>query len=250
MVFGFFKKNTLKTLENFYQNETQDLNNQHNRWMALAVNEKSYANSFLTKEVILYPIDHLSLNKKSTLKLIEIENGIIHQVFKDQKNIYSNEINDVLEIKKIKELFRFFIDSQIESEISFFTQTLNSGQTSLRQLEAEEQALEWIKLSFDLLNKAIIASLTDPEYLFQARLFIGINPQTNLHEIRLICFNLDITYILLSDTHLRVLIYNKKNYDEKAKLSPALSGDYAFRKKEIFDQLIGLLATVSKGIHL
>ena len=156
---------------------------------------------------------------------------------------------------EINLVFKLFFSVQEKSmnkdkrEIKYFTEKMNQSQFSARQVENEEKALEWVRVSFEMLTKAVLESLTNPEFLFQTTFFAGVNPKTNQHEIRLMTFNLDMTFLLLEDNNLRVLIYNKKPGDAESELKPALTGDYSFRKREIFDHFINLLSAISKGMH-
>ena len=246
MFFDAFKKSSFKTLESFYleQNHTDILSKYP--WMALAVNERSVAGSILTKELVL---TGKTKNLGISFQLAEIESGIVHHVFNGPKKIFSGEIKHDLEIKNTRMLFNNVLDALIEREIKNFTEGMKQSELSPRQLEAEDKALEWLKVSFEMLTKAILESLTNPDFLFQTTFFAGLNPKTGMQEMRLITFNLDMTFLLLPDRNLRVLVYNKKPGEELKDLKPALTGDYSLRKREIFDQFIHLLSVVSKGLH-
>jgi hypothetical protein len=247
MFFDFFKKNSFAQLESFYleQNHLEKLN--FYPWMALAINQRSIAQSLLTKELVLTPEN--SATPGISLQLAEVESGLVHHVFYGKKKIYSGEMKDELEIKNTKVLFNNLLDGVIEREIKFFTERMNRSEFSPRQLEAEEKALEWLRVSFEVLTKAMLKSLTNPEFLFQLTMFAGVNPKTKMHEIRMMAFNLDMTFLLLEDGNLRVIIYNKKPGENLADLKPALSGDYSFRKREMFDQFIKLLSVGAKGMQ-
>ena len=246
MFFDFLRKNSFAKLESFYleQNHAETL--ALYPWLALAINQRSISGSLLTKELVFTPKDLKT--PLISLQLAEVEKGLIHHAFYGQKKIYSGQIQQDLEIKNTRVLFNNILDSAIEREIKFFSEKMNQSEFSPRQLEAEEKALEWMRVSFDVLTKAVLESLTNPEFLFQTTFFAGINPKSNMREMRLITFNLDMTFLLLEDHNLRVLIYNKKP-GETSDLKPALTGDYSFRKREIFDQFISLLSVISKGMH-
>lgn len=217
-------------------------------WMALAINQRSISGSLLTKELVLTPKD-AKLNPGISFQIADVPDGLIHHVFSGPKKIYSGPITHDLEIKNTKVLFNNILDSGIEREIKHFSEMMNKSDFSPRQLEAEEKALEWLRVSFEVLTKAVLESLTNPDYLFQSTLFFGENPKTHKHEMRLMTFNLDMTFLLLDDNNLRVLIYNKRPNDPESELKPALTGDYSFRKREMFDHFINLLSAVSKGMQ-
>ncbi len=246
MFFNLFKKNSFAQLESFYLEEGHAHALEQTRWMALAINQRSLAGSVLTKELVLTPKEGAS---GISLQLAEVKSGLVHHVYHGKKSIYSSEMRDEAEIKNTRVLFNNLLDALIQKEIKHFAEAMNKSEFNSLQKEAEEKALEWIRVSFEILTKAIIESLTNPDYLFQTKLFMGVNPTTSKHEIRLITFNLDMTLILLDDHNLRVLIYNVKPSEEIKNLKPALSGDYSLRKREMFDHFIKLLSTLSKGMH-
>ena len=248
MFFDLFKKNPFQKLESFYiaHNHKETLSKYP--WMALAINQRTISGSVLTKEMILnsqYPKESLPLS----FQIAELEIGIAHYVFSGKEKIYCGKMTNDLEVLNTRVLFNNIFDSFIELELKKFMTTMNESHFNRNQLEAEEKALEWVRVSFEILIKAILESLTNPEYLFQTSLFVGINPKTMMHEMRLIMFNLDMTFLLLEDKNLRVIIYNILPGEKLGDRPPALSGDYSFRKREIFDQFINLLSVVSKGIH-
>ena len=250
MFFKLFKKNSFAQLESFYLEQTQLQSLENYPWMALAINERMLAGSMLTKELVLTSKDEAT--KGLSLQMAEVPEGVVHHVFHGKKTIYSAQMNqssNESEIINTRTLFNNLVDASIKKEITHFMEMMNKSEFNPRQLEAEEKALEWIKVSFEVLTKAIIESLTNPDYLFQTKIFMGVNPKTSRHEIRIITFNLDMTLLLLDDFNLRVLIYNIKPNENIQNLKPALSGDYSFRKREIFDQVITLISVISKGIH-
>jgi hypothetical protein len=223
-------------------------------WMALAVNKRSLSGSLLTKELVLTPNNNQKVPEPVlAFQIAELEIGIAHYVFEGKKYIFNTVIRDDVEEKNTKILFNNIMDNFLKNQINIFTTNLNKGEFNKGQLDAEEKALEWLKVSFSILTKAILESLTNPDFLFQATLFAGINPKTQMHEIRLMVFNLDMSFYLLDDKNLRVLIYNSKDIAEESGSNnygpPVLSGDYSFRKREIFDQMINLLSILSKGLH-
>lgn len=248
MLFDLFKKNSFPKLESFYIAHNHNETLSKYPWMALAINQRTLSGSMLTKELVLTPTD-LKVTPGVSLQLAEIEGGLAHHVFLGSKSIYSGEMKNEMEILNTRVLFNNILDSFIENEIKTFTKTMNESEFSPRQLEAEEKALEWMRVSFEMLTKAVLESLTNPEYLFQTTFFAGVNPKTGMHEMRLIAFNLDMTFLLLNDKNLRIMIYNQKPGEKLEDLKPALTGDYSYRKREMFDQFINLLSALSKGMH-
>lgn len=246
LFFNLFKKNSFAQLESFYLEEGSLHALEQFPWMALAINQRTLSESVLTKELVLTPKAEVS---GISLQMAEVKHGLVHHVYHGKKCIYSSEMKHADEIKNTRVLFNNLLDSFIQKEIKHFADSMNKSEFSPLQKDAEEKALEWIRVSFEILTKAIIESLTNPDYLFQTKLFMGINPSTSKHEIRLITFNLDMTLILLDDNNLRAIIYNVKPGEEIKNLKPALSGDYSLRKREMFDHFIKLLSALSKGLH-
>ncbi len=247
MLSNLFKKNSFAHLESFYLKENSHENMKNYTWLALAVNQRTLGESMLTKELVLS--NESPKSPKLALQLAELEKGILHNAFLGQKKIYSGQMREESEIKNTRVLFNNLLDAFIEKEIKFWAQSMNESEFSPRQLEAEDKAMEWMRVSFEVLTKAVIESLTNPDYLFQTTFFAGINPNSKRREMRLITFNLDMTFLLLDDKNLRVLIYNKKPDDKPEELKPALMGDYSFRKREMFDQFINLLSALRSGFH-
>ena len=247
MFFDLFKKNSYPVLESFYLALNHAERMSTYPWMALAINQRTISGSILTKELVLTPV--VATNPGVSLQLAELETGLVHHVYDASKRVFTGEIKNELEIKNTRVLFNNVLDSFIEREIKYFTEQMNKSTFSPRQMENEEKALEWTRVTFEILTKAVLESLTNPEYLFQTTFFAGINPKSGRHEMRLITFNLDMTFLMLDDNNLRVLIYNIKPGEKTENLKPALTGDYSYRKREIFDQFINLLSAISKGMH-
>ncbi|MBC7539345.1 MAG: hypothetical protein H7281_11030 [Bacteriovorax sp.] len=229
-----------KPLTQFYQqsaiNSTQ--------WVSLAINKNSIAGSFLTKE-----LDLLTESDFFSLKMAETNEGILHQIWRNQQSICKSNIerNSPLLLE-----FNLLINKLIEAEIHYFQNQLNQSQVdkifSPNEVSQEEKALEWLRVSFQVLEKAVIESLTNPEYLFQTLLFFGINPKTKTHEIRIITFNLDIKFELHNNGSLRVKIYNDKSGELGSNKKTDLEGDFNFRKREMLDELTKLFSVLSPGI--
>lgn len=241
-LFTIFKKPGHQQLDAFYRT----LSLSRYSWMAFAVNQRTLKGSLLTKELALSG-DSIEAFSWQTA---EERDGHFHSVRNGKKKLFEELVKDPEVREKKRDQFNQLLDQLIELHLKTFKTEFEKGTPTLRQLEAEEKALEWIRVSFDVLKKAIIESLTNPDFLFQTSLFAGVNPQSKKQEIRLITFNLDMTFILLPDHNLRVLIYNKKPHLSPEELKPALMGDYSARKREILDQLTSLLAVLSRGFHL
>ncbi|MDO9182544.1 MAG: hypothetical protein Q7U04_09045 [Bacteriovorax sp.] len=213
------------------------------QWVSIAINKKSIAGSVLTKE-----LDLRTENNAYSLKLALTNKGIFHHLWKNQESVKKLTLSsDTL----LSSQFNRLIDRLIETEIIYFQKALNIAQEKIyspTEISQEEKALEWIKVSFRFLEKAVIESLTNPELFFQTLLFFGINPKSQNREFRIICFNLDIQFELLENNNLRIKIYNDKNGEFGSNKKTDLQGDFSFRKREILDELTTLLSVMATGI--
>ncbi|MGZ3788041.1 MAG: hypothetical protein ACXVLQ_05925 [Bacteriovorax sp.] len=211
----------------------------------MAINKKTIAESFLTKEL------EIQTNSDAfSLKIAETKDGLLHQLWRNGEEQGSGKLPNTSNL--IAE-FNLLIDSLFEKKIHQYQQKLNRVDLKTftpTEVSQEDKALEWMKVSFGLLEKAIIQSLTDPELLFQTMLFLGHNPKTSQDEIRVITFNLDIKFEFLPNGLLRVRIYDDKKAEFGSSKKAVLEGDFNFRKREMLDQLTRLISAQSKGIKL
>ena len=219
--------------------------NQHPYWVSLAINQTSYRNSPLSKELVI------TQEEKDQQFIVLSETNVDTSLKAKFHNSPSFEgvVIEKANIVQLKELIQNHFDLLLKAEIDFFQKNLNSGEFNPIHIATEAKALEWTKVSFMVLEKGIIESLTNPDYLFQTTFFCGKNPQTHMREFRLITFNLDMTFILLEDFKLRIIIYNKTpDSQSKGQLKPSLMGDYSFYRRELFDQFVNLLGLIHQGL--
>lgn len=244
-MFSFLKfrnNNSPQLLESFYQHT--DLKNA--QWVSLAINKNTISGSLLTKE-----LDIRTSSNAFSLKMAETPGGFTHQLW--QNNSSLGEIivaSDSPFLSNFNSLIDRLLDSQIDRFQKEINKFLQSEKFETSQIEQDEKALEWIKVSFNLLEKAVIKSLTDKDFLFQAMIFIGLNPKTEYQEIRLILFNLDIKYTILPNGFLRIRIFNDKDGPIGSAKKASLEGDFNFRKREMTDELTKLISALSSGIKI
>ena len=245
-MFSFLKKffygQDLQILRDFYQHTDQN----KALWVSVAINKNNMANSILTKE-----LDIITKADLHSLKMAETNDGVLHQLWKNQGAEFHSIIKfESAEILPINFLFNQLIDKLLEEELTYFKEQLNTSTKTFlpSEIPVEDKALEWMRVSFQVLEKAIIESFTNPDFLFQTLLFLGVNPKTLNHEIRLIIFNLDMTFVLQANNLLRIKIYNDKNNQLGTNPKADLEGDFNFRKREMLDELIKLLSVISPGI--
>jgi hypothetical protein len=238
-MFSIFKKNKIENLINFYR----DFKIVDDSWCLFNVNKNYISSSPITRE-----IDFLENNQIKQLKIGLHTSKIYQQASLNQKIFYQNEI--ILN-SELKLNFNSLIDEIINHEITYFTKNLNNlAAFNTQNIEIEEKALEWLRVSLKVLTEAIEKEKksqdTSPAYSF----YLGLNPKTNLHEIRIAIFNLDIQLNLLNDSNLRVIIYNDQNNPFGTSKKPALMGDYSLRKREMFNHIIELLKILKPTFHI
>ncbi len=236
----FLTKSRFDNLKEFY--ELPDLQKAH--WISIAINKNMIQESFLTKE-----IDLLCENRVFSIKSAEKNHIFTNVIWENSKLMHSEIINlGHPALNAFNNIYKFLI----EKELTIFKENLRqeNADSNLSKTEIidSEKALEWIKVSFAILEKAIIESLTNAEMLFQLMMFFGKNPKGDLHQFRIIVFNLDIEITLTPQNSLSILIFNDKNLGYGATKSPSLRGEFRHRKKEIFDEIIKLLSVLSPGI--
>ena len=239
-----FKNNVIHDLDQFFQHAGQ----KKPLWVSIAINKRSIANSILTKE-----LDLLTEKDVFSLKIADSKNGLFHQLWKNHEPISEFTIaQNSPDQTKMTSHFNHLIDKHIDSEIKFFQKELNNINNDIiftkEEIALEEKALEWMKASFKVLEKAVIESLTNPDLLFQTLLFFGINPKTQKHEVRIILFNLDIIFELHENTSIRIKIFNDKNNKFGSNKKADLEGDFKLRKREMLDELTKIISVISPGI--
>ena len=236
----FFANKTFKKLTYFYNNPEL----LESTWHSLAINKMKDQKHPLSKE--------LSLTTKNIffdLKIIESKNTFQHLIYKNQQSFCEvNLEKDSSSLLEFNSLFDKLITQYLKTYCSILNNNFQQETYKTDQIQNEEKALEWLKVSFSILEKAIVESLTNPDLLFQTLLFFGKNPKTLNDEIRLITFNLDIKFEILNTNRLRIVVYNDKFHELGHEKKPSLSGDFHFRAKEMVDELIKLISAHANGI--
>lgn len=236
-----FSRNIRETMEQFYQHAGLE----NPQWVSVTANKKSFEGSLLSRELeIRTPHD------ASLARFALNDNGGTAELWKNQTSLArgSYQEND-----STASGFNTLIDQLIEKKIHQYQrklQVLDNKTFTAGEVSTEDKALEWMKVSFMMLEKAVIQSLTDPGLLFQALFFMGTNPKSGVEEMRLIVFNLDIKFEFLDNNLLRVRIYNDKNEEFGTAKKASLEGDFNYRKREMFDEFIRLLSAVSTGLKI
>lgn len=236
----FFHQNIAQMIVPFYHQLGLDA-----QWISLAVNKTNFEGSLLTRELQVH-----SKSDAYMLRLALTDKGTHAQIWQNQLSLGSGFTTKE---DHSAEGLNSLLDQLIEKKIHTYQrklQNLDNKTFTSTEVTTEEKALEWIRTSFMILEKAVVQSLTDPELLFQTLLFIGTNPKTGLEEVRLITFNLDIKYEFLPNNLLRIRIYNDKNEEFGSAKKASLEGDFNYRKREMLDELTRLLSVISAGIKI
>lgn len=124
----------------------------------------------------------------------------------------------------------------------------------------ENKSLEWMRVSFELLKKAIsncpreFTPQRDSTFFSQSLLFWFEKEQKErVPHMRLICFNLDINlhpYRLESDEQdvwaLEVVVYNHK---EQAAKEPALNSTFVYQPRAAIDLVASILETSKQHFY-
>lgn len=234
-MFGLRKKSSLENLANFYRNIPID----NNSWCLFNINKNFLKDTPLTREIDLY-------NGQDLYQLKVALNGI--KIFQEARSNHKLEYqNEIINTNELKLNFNQLIDEVIAFNINTFTSNINTLEAiDQNLLLTEEKALEWLKVSFKVLSESIAKNKLDYSY----SMFIGKNPKSNLIELRLAIFNLDIMFQLLQDNHLRVIVYNDQQNAFGSAKTPSLKGDFKLRKREMFNLLIDLLNLLKSTYHI
>lgn len=115
----------------------------------------------------------------------------------------------------------------------------------------EARAIEWMRVSFDLLKKAIescpreFASSNDVHFFSQS-LIIERSTDARSISLRLLCFNLDITFKIEREQELQVVIYNHKDGESQR---AALNAKLLRSAPQALDLLAGLIEASKKHFY-
>jgi len=111
---------------------------------------------------------------------------------------------------------------------------------SIPKINEEEKTLEWIKVSFVVLKKALDQVLQDPTSTIQYMLFCGKQPQQPF-RFKLRLYNLDIEFIENDHRQVFLSVYDKKQADTFQPEHLVLKGSIHQLINPIVDEMIKLL---------
>ncbi len=137
------------------------------------------------------------------------------------------------------------IEAHIQSQIKLFTAHVKSNPPAKGDAQREHKANEWLKASLLVLERSI-ESLTKDQTI-QTTIFMGkIN---DCFEIRIIIFNLDLSFIY--DDKLQGLLvkcFNKKDQNDFDYSKPDLQDVFQVNAYPVVDRAIKLLQLISVRI--
>lgn len=233
-MFNLFTKNNFsKVSQSLLENLKKE-----DFWLLANINRNNFKNSTNTRELDFY---------SPTLTQFKL-------ALEKDNYLYFSATDKILYDAKLatEELYVLnnYFEQMIQKEFNFFTTKLNETKLiNPLNRETEFKALEWIKVSFKVLKEALASVKKEKDYLNSFQFFMGKNPKSDLHEIRVIIHNLDIQYTLLNDGNLRIKIWNDKDQGFGSNKTPVLTGDFSELKREMFDELIQIFVELKSSIH-
>ncbi|MDD0852825.1 hypothetical protein HBN50_06950 [Halobacteriovorax sp. GB3] len=228
-MFSLFKKLTIDEVKE----KLSKLSLDEYQWLSLSINEGIKFQDEKKKTFQL-------IGKKSfTIELKKINSEL--KLTLDNQNLTIAHDNEVT--------FNFdqFLNESISSFIDRKKECLNEGNKDVLDFEGETKAHEWIRVSFEVLKRALEEAKKKEDLLVEYRLFMGRRPNSNENLIRLLAYNLDITYHFRSNGDLQVIIYNDKNASRGSAKEPSLSVIFKAMKNQAYDELINLLSICAKS---
>ena len=112
------------------------------------------------------------------------------------------------------------------------------------QIQGEDKALEWVKVSFVVLKKALEQALKDKDSTLQMMLFSGLNQKEEL-RFKLRIYNLDITLEKM-DQHLEIIVFDKKGDEDFKPEHQVLKSPIYKLINPIIDEIIQLRPLTEK----
>lgn len=203
-----------------YTNFLDDINFDESNF-SLSINKDPYKNSTLNRII--------TVEGNTTRSLISI--------LDNEKTFLINETPRDMNINE----FNFLIDEILKNiiEIAIKNNTLIPLVESNH--ENENKGLEWLKVSFTVLKKALNEIPKNPDYIFQGRIFWRNGEYKSL---RIQCLSLDILLEFHEDHRLRVRVWNYKDGVKSSKDKEDFIADFAHLKGPVMDEIIHLFSEI------
>ncbi len=178
---------------------------------------------------------------------IEWSRGVVESVqfFKNKKLIRKRRIP--AEKKEFQELMNLCIHStlkqSLESNHEFLLTPVSGAMTADYQNEAK--ALLWIQASFGTLTRSLDQFKDRPDLILTAAVFSGIEPDSGLHVLRIMAFNMDIFCYFQSDLSLRIAVFDDKNLGHGKAKSASFQQIIKVTKPQIYDEIVKLVHRIA-----
>jgi hypothetical protein len=168
--------------------------------------------------------------------------GVLYDFWLKDKIYFRNSLNHQFKFSQQNyiELWNsshLMIRSMIESFKASLAMTPSEGVGLTR----EDQALQWLKVTIENIQKAIEHCLSRPEKFGEATLFMGTRAPDQGQVIRLLVFNLDFIFQFEGERGLAVLVYDESQKVSKAPDGLILQTYFKQLHLPVYDQLIQLL---------
>ncbi len=228
-----------KVKESHLRNFINEWNIDQCDWMGISVNTTSYhANQNNIQMEGIYKDQQNMIQWAQGQSENDYSIGLIknRKKIKESKvktsdlNTFSNVMAGVLHLHMLRS----------REQIISWARNLDINEYSLPQ--GEEKILEWIKVSFVILKKAIEEATQDEEATVQMMLFSGIRSDNsnNSYRFKLRIYNLDIE-IIETKTLPQITVYDKKSAPEFLPEHQVLKGAMRTLLNPILDEIIQLL---------
>ncbi len=230
----FFTKTKEKDLRKFINEWNLD----QAHWLGLSVNtvELSEGNQNIQLEGQFHKQQHMiqwaqSNHKPPFIKLIKN-----HKLWKGSKvasedmQTFSKVMSGVLHLQMLRTREHLISCAQSIPELSPNEQP---------QIQGEEKALEWVKVSFLVLKKALEKAIKDEDSTVQMMLFSGKNKDDKF-RFKLRIYNLDIQ-LESTQNHLEITVWDKKSEAEFKPGHQVLKSPLYKLINPIIDEIIKIL---------
>lgn len=224
-----------KINENYLKKFINDWSIDRCSWMAISTNISQYRNHENNLQIEgLFKGQQNMLRwgqeyREQTIHLDLIKNNKVtkHGKVKNKEiQIFRNHIAGVLHLHLIRAR---------EQMISWARNLEING---VHTAQSEERTLEWVKVSFIILKKAIKEAIEDQDSTLQMMLFSG--QKDGKFHFKLRIYNLDIE-LQATDTIPQLIVYDKKNDESFLPTHQVLKGHLHRLLNPVIDEIIQLL---------
>jgi hypothetical protein len=139
----------------------------------------------------------------------------------------------------------WYAHNEIEQKLDHYkTFALSPAQgITTIDLQNESKALVWLQTSLRVLKASLERCEKDPEVVFQG--FISFE-SGQTEKIRMVIFNMDVTYFFHPDQSLEVVVYDDKSKTHGSAKEPSLSITVRSLKAPFLNELIPILSAWMK----